>query len=78
MIPILVTAPEWYSRIMLERVLEKVKKLVNKADVDILDSVFDRAHRIGPKKETGIIVNFTTFRHRTLLCRVKKKLKTGV
>ena len=29
-------------------------------------------------KKQAIIVKFTTFRHRTLLCRARKKLKNGV
>ena len=63
-----------------EKVLEKIKRLVNEAGVDIPDSNIDRAHRIGPKKEKkqAIIVKFTTFRHRTLLYRARRKLKNGV
>lgn len=60
-----------------EKVLEKVKKLLNKAGIDIPDSNIDRAHCIGTNKKTGNIVNFPIFRHRTSSYRVKKKLKTG-
>ena len=35
----------------MEKVPEKVKKLVNEAGVDIPDLNFDREHRIGSKKE---------------------------
>ena len=65
---------------MLEKVLEKVKRLVNEAGVDIPDSNIDKAHRIRTKKDKkqAIIVKFTTFRHRTLLYRARRKLKTGV
>ena len=63
----------------LEKVLEKVKKLVNEAGVDIPNSNIDRAHRIGSKKDKkqAIIVKFTTFRHCTLLFRARRKLKDG-
>ena len=63
-----------------EKVLEKVKKLINEAGVDIPESNIDRAHRIGPQKDKkqAVIVKFTTFRHRTLLFRARRKLKNGV
>ena len=69
-----------------EDVLEKVKSLCHKAEVDIPDLAFDRAHRIGKtynEKGTNrtcksIIVRFTTFRHRTLLYRSKKKMSQNV
>ena len=63
-----------------EKVLEKIKRLVNEAGVDIPDSNIDRAHRIGPKKDKkqAIIVKLTTFRHRSLLYRARRKLKNGV
>ena len=63
-----------------EKVLEKIKRLLNEAGVDIPDSNIDRAHCIGPKKEKkqAIIVKFTTFRHRTLLYSARRKLKNGV
>ena len=63
-----------------EKVLEKVKKLVNEAGVDVPDSNIDRAHCIGPKKKKKkqeIIVKFATFRHHTLLFRARRKLKNG-
>ena len=65
---------------MLEKVLEKVKRLVNEAGVDIPDSNINKAHRIRTKKDKKqtIIVKFTTFRHRTLLYRARRKLKNGV
>ena len=63
-----------------EKVLENVKRLVNEAWFDIPDSNIDREHRIRPKKDRKqeIIIKFTTFRHRTLLYRPKRKLKNGV
>ena len=64
----------------LEKVLEKVKKMINEAGIDVPDSNTDRAHRIGPKKDKkqAIMVKFTTFRHRTLLFRARRKLKNGL
>ena len=58
-----------------EEVLEKVINIVKESEAEIPESVFDRAHRIGPtytdsdtgKKMQRIIVRFSTFRHRTLL-----------
>ena len=63
-----------------EKVLEKIKRLVNEAGVNIPDSNIDRAHCIGPKKDKkqAITVKFTTFRHCTLLYRARRKLKNGV
>ena len=69
-----------------EDVLQKIKSLCNKAEVDIPDMAFDRAHRIGKTyKEKGtdrkcksIIVRFTTFRHRTMLYRSKRKMSKNV
>ena len=50
-------------------------------ELDIPDTVIDRAHRIGPeyfdyktkKKCRAIIVSFTTFRHRKLNYRAREK-----
>ena len=66
-----------------EDVLDSVKNLFELAEVNIPDMVVDRVHRIGPiyKDRTsnenykGIIVRFTTFRHRTMLYRARSKLK---
>ena len=52
-------------------------------EVDIPDVVMDRAHRIGPikedtttkKKSQTIIVRFTTWRHRSMVYRARKKSK---
>ena len=48
--------------------------------VDIPDSNNSRAHRNGPQKDKkqAVIVKFTTFRHRTLLFRARRKLINGV
>ena len=50
--------------------------------VSLPDSVIDRAHRIGKKYKNdagdtcqGIIIRFSTFRHRTLLYYTRKELK---
>ena len=66
-----------------EDVLDSVKNLFELAEVNIFDMVVDRVHRIGRiyrdctsnKNCKGIIVRFTTFRHRTMLYRVRSKLK---
>lgn len=62
-----------------EDCLEKVKEIFNELEVDIPDSVVDRAHRIGDvtekdgKRVRQIIVRFTTWRHRTLVYKARKK-----
>ena len=62
-----------------EDCLEKVKKVFNELQVDIPDSVLDRAHRIGrPQTVRGriihqVIVRFTTWRHKTKVYRARKK-----
>ena len=68
-----------------DEVLGNIKSLFNDAKVDIPDAVVDRAHRIGPsykdkisnKNCKGVIVRFTTFRHRTMFYRARKNLKKG-
>ena len=68
-----------------EEVLEKVIHIVKEAEAEIPESVFDRAHCIGPiytdndagKKMQSITVRFTTFRHRTLFYKNRKKIKLG-
>ena len=67
-------------------VLEDVKSLFEEAGIEIPDTVIDRAHRIGKgytdpktqKKCKSVIMRFTTFRHRTIVYRSKKKLRNGV
>ena len=69
-----------------EDVLKKVMTLCSDAEVDIPDMAFDRAHRIGRayndkgsnKNCKSIIIRFTTFRHRTMLYRCKKKMSKNV
>ena len=64
-------------------VLDSVKNLFELAEVDIPDVVLDRGHRIDfifqdqalNKSFKGIIVRFTTFRHRRTLCRARSRLK---
>ena len=56
-----------------DEVLKEVRKLFDEAEVEIPDAVLDRAHRIS-KANNDIIVRFTTFRHRTLFYRQRKKL----
>ena len=68
-----------------EEVLEKVINIVKESEAEIPESVLDRTHRIGPtyigndtgKKMQSIIVRFTTFRHRTLFYKNRKKIKSG-
>ena len=58
----------------------------SEAGVEIPNEVVDRPHRTGPSytdKDSNIecksvIVRFTTFRHRTMVYRAKKKMKPGV
>ena len=58
--------------------LEKAKKVINELGVIVPDECIDRAHRIGKvknengKKEQGMIVRFTTWRHRTLVYNARK------
>ena len=65
-----------------EQCLDKVLKILEKMDVQIPNSVIDRAHRIGrPKKPTEpsgkvtqqIISRFTSWRHKTMVYRARKK-----
>ena len=52
-------------------VLNQVRDLFKEAEVEIIDAVLDRAHRIS-KESNDVIVRFTTFRHRTLFYRNRK------
>ena len=66
-------------------VLEFTKSLFKEVKIAVPDNVLDRTNRIGPsnteritnKKCKNIIARFTTFRHRTLFYRERKKLKSG-
>ena len=67
-----------------EDVINLVKECFVEADIDIPDSVLDRAHRIGPirKDESdqniqGIIVIINNFRYRSMFYKNQKKLKGG-
>ena len=65
-----------------EQVFEYVTGKIKETGEDIPNVVIDRAHRIGKsyddrisnKKCKSIIVRFTTFRHRTMFYRSRKKL----
>ena len=65
--------------------MAKVINIIKESEVQIPESVLDRAHRIGPtytdndtgKKMQSIIVRFMTFRHRTLFYANRKKIKSG-
>ena len=67
-------------------VLQKVISLCSNPETDILDMRYDRAHRIfkgyndkGTNKNCkSIIVRFSTFRHRTMVYRLKKKMIKNV
>ncbi len=54
-----------------EQCLEKVKQMFKKLNINVPDNVIDRAHRIGNRRQ--MIVRFTTWRHRTLVYRARKK-----
>ena len=66
-----------------ENISDSVKNLFELAKVNIPDLVLDCAHGIGHiykdrssnKNCKGLIVRFTTFRHRTMLYRARSKLK---
>ena len=68
---------------IFDDVLDSVKNLFELAEVNIPDMVVYRVHRIGRiykdrtsnKNCKGIIVRFTTFRHRKMLYRARSKLK---
>ena len=56
-----------------EDVLDKVKELIEEAEIEIPDDCIDRAHRVGKAfvdtngaRKQQVIVRFTTWRHRTL------------
>ncbi len=60
--------------------LENVMEVFKKLEVDVPDVVIDRAHRIDRpriirgKKFHQLFVPFTTWRHRTMVYRARKKL----
>ena len=65
-------------------VINLVKKSFTEVDVEISDTVLDRAHRVGAfyKYESdqniqGIIVKFNNFRYRSMFYKNRKKLKQG-
>ena len=68
-----------------DNVLNFTKSLFKEPKVEVPDNVLDRAPRIGAsyteritnKKCKSVIVRFTTFRHRTLFYKARKKLKSG-
>eukprot|EP00794_Sanderia_malayensis_P013291 gene13291-14665_t len=68
-----------------EKVIGKVKEIFDELEVDVPDTVIDRAHRIGPKSKDRdgkprqqVIVRFTTWRHRTAIYRARKKATAPV
>ena len=65
-----------------EDVMVKVKSLITERGVDIPDTFLDRAHRVGKKitfddgsVKHQVIVKFTTWHHRTLFYKNRKKLE---
>ena len=67
-----------------EDVINIVKECFAEVDVDIPDTVLDRAHKTGPvykdesdQKTRGIIVTFNNFRYRSMFYKNRKKLKQG-
>ena len=69
-----------------DEVLQKVFYLITESETDIPNDVVDRAHRIGKPYQDrdseimcqSIMVKFSTFRHRTLFYRRRKKLGNNV
>ena len=68
----------------VEDVINLVKDCFAEADVDIPDTVLDRAHRIGPvykdqsdQNIQGITVKSNNFRYRSMFYKNRKKLKEG-
>ena len=67
-------------------VLKYIKEIFDEGELDIPDTVTDRAHRITPecsdykikKKRKAIIVRFTTLRHKTLVYWARKKIRNNV
>ena len=67
-------------------VLKYIKEIFDEGELDISDTVTDRAHRITPecsdyktkKKRKAIIVRFTTSRHKTLVYWARKKIRNNV
>ena len=62
--------------------LNKVKRVIKELGVVVPDQCIDRAHRIGNdytdksgKSQRGMIVRFTTWRHRTAIFRARKSKK---
>ena len=65
-------------------VFEKVKGLIEECELDIPDNVIDRAHRVGKQimatdgtRKQQVIVRFTTWRHRSMLYKNRKKLSNA-
>ena len=66
--------------------LHKVTEMWSEAGVEIPIEVADRANRTGPSYTDensnveckSVIVRFTTFRHRIMVYRAKKKMKPGL
>ena len=62
-----------------EMCLAKVKDVLKKLEAEVPDEVIDHAHRIGTprvvkgKKIYQMIVRFTTWRHRNLVYRARKR-----
>ena len=63
-----------------------IKEMFDEVEIDITDTVIDRAHRIGSeyshyetkKKFKAIIVRFTRFRHKTSVHWEKKTIRNNV
>ena len=67
--------------------LDKVKDVILEAELNFNDDTIDRAHRVGKvvekrerngsiTKQQAMIVKFSTWRHRTILYRARKKLSS--
>ena len=73
-----ITPPKQGQNETGDQCLKKVKSVFKELKVAIPDKVIDRAHWIGkPKAKNGInihtiIIRFTTWGHRTAVCRVRK------
>ena len=68
------------------RLCLRINSVLTKTKESISDSVIDRAHRMGSRYLEAssndycksLIIRFTKFRHRTMFCRAKNKLKRGM
>ena len=79
-----ITAIPSQKNVSAEDVRNSMKSIIEESGCDIPDLALDRTHRIGKNDPSGknvrpVIARFTTFRHRTMFYRARKKRsKNGV